>query len=143
MVHIHPDAFITSVRAALPLAAAFFMGGSLLIHEIGDHVSPTKEIFYSWLLVFFNAYIGIFIANKALKRKSGGFFAWALLGNGIRDGIFLILLFCFLEWEILNARGFVLKTFFGYFTFLAVVIYGLQNHMQRLSENPPGDKKDE
>jgi len=135
--------FISAVRHALPIAVALFTGGSLLIHEFDDHDSPRKELFYSWLLVFVNAYIGIFIANQAIKQNSGGFFAWAFLGNGLRSIAFLILLLCIVEWEILHVRAFVLKTFFGYFTFLAVLIYGLHNHMLGLSTPQACDQKDE
>jgi len=142
MMHASPE-FIASIRHALPIAVALFMGGSLLIHELDDHDSPTKELFYSWILVFFNAYIAIFIANRAVKQKSGGFFAWAFLGNGIRSIAFLILLFCILEWEILHVRGFVLKTFFGYFTFLAVLIYGLHSHMKGLGSAQQHDQNNE
>ena len=142
MMHASPE-FIASVRFIWPVAAALFLGGSLLIHEFDDHDTPTKELFYSWLLVFFNAYIAILIANRALKQDSGRFFTWAFLGNGIRSVAFLVLLLCLLEWEILNVRGFVLKTFFGYFTFLVVLVYGLQTHMKKLSSDPLRDLKDE
>ena len=142
MIHVSPE-FAGAMRHALPVAAAVFMGGSWLIHEFDDHDTPRKELFYSWLLVFFNAYIGIFIANRALKRKSVGFFAWAFVGNGMRSIAFLVLLFCILEWEILHVRGFVLKTFFGYFTFLALLIYGLHNHMKGLTSASPCRQDDE
>lgn len=154
MIAITPDPFIASIRTALPLAILFFAGGSHLIeeliaeaalqnYEIDDHKTRPKEIFYSWLLVFFNAYIGIFIANRAIKSDSSAFFAWGLLGNGVRAGIFLILLLLIVEWAIFNVRGFVLTTFFGYFTFLAVEIYGLQCHTHRPSVNPQSNQEDE
>jgi len=138
-----PRSFTSLCGRALLIALPLFMGSSLLIAELGDHVMRIKEVFYSWLLVLFNAYIGIFIANQALKRESGGFFAWAFVGNGMRSIAFLILLFCILEWEILHVRGFVLKTFFGYFTFLALLIYGLHNHMKGLSSASPCRQDDE
>lgn len=142
MIHASPE-FAAAIRHALPFALTFFAGGSFLIHEFDDHQPPTKDLFYSWLLVSFNAYIAIFIANRALKTRATGFFAWAFVGNGIRSIAFLILLFCVLEWEILHVRGFVLKTFFGYFTFLAVLIYGLHHHMKGLSSVPQHRQEDE
>ncbi len=142
MIHASPE-FMTSVRSVLPVAVLAFTGGSLLIHELDDHDTPRKELFYSWLLVFFNAYIAIFIANQALRPKTAGFYRWAFLGNGIRSVAFLVFLLCILEWEILNVRGFVLKTFFGYFTFLVVLIYGLHHHMKSLSRTAQCEQKNE
>ena len=126
--------FNISCQRATVIALALYMAGSLLITLIVDHFIPTKELFYSWLLVFINAYIGIFIANQAVRNESIGFFAWALLGNAVRAGLFLAGLMVLVKLAVLNVQGFVLITMFGYLSFLAAEIYGLQGHTRRLSQ---------
>ena len=118
-----------------PMLAAFilFTAGSIAIFAIHDQFTHVKELFYCWLLVFFNAYIGIFIANQAINRDFTGFMVWGFLINGIRNGAFLILLLVIVKHELINDRGFVLLTFFGYFSFLAAEIIGLQKHTLKRS----------
>ena len=140
-MNLRNSPFITLWGRALSLATVVFMGGSLLIAELGDHHIPTKDVFYCWLLVFFNAYIGTFIANQAIKRDFTGFCVWAFLINGVRAGLFLILLVSVVKWDISNVRGFVLITFLGYFAFLAAEIYGLHLHTLRISKDPQCGKK--
>ena len=120
------SSFISIWGKGIFVSMSGFVGGSLGIVAIDDQDTHIKEILYSWLLVFFNAYIGIFIANKAVKSDFTGFFVWAFLINGFRTGVFLILLLVMVKYHILNERGFVLMTLLGYFAFLAAEIYGLQ-----------------
>lgn len=125
------------------IASLVFIAGSLAIAEIGDRITPRKEIFYCWLLVFFNAYIGTFIANKAIKSDFTGFMVWAFLVNGLRSGVFLVSLLLIVKWDVVNVQGFVLMTFLGYFAFLSVEIHGLQKHTKRKTRTTlRGDKDD-
>lgn len=135
--------FNTCCRRALVIAMAAYVVSTLFIARIYDHLIPVKDLFYSWLLVFINAYIGIFIANQAVKSASGGFLAWALLGNAVRAGLFLVALLAVVKLDVINVRGFVLMTMFGYFSFLAVEIYGLQGLMRRLAQAPQCRQEDE
>lgn len=135
--------FIMLWGRGLSVATGVFIVGSLLIAELGDHVTRRKDVFYCWLLVFFHAYIGTFIANQAIKRDFTGFMVWAFLINGLRSGLFLILLLSVVKWDIVNVRGFVLMTFLGYFAFLAAEIYGLQKHTQRIAKDQQYDRKDD
>jgi hypothetical protein len=137
------NAFITVWGQGLSVASVVFIGGSLLIAELGDHHIPTKDVFYCWLLVFFNAYIGTFIANQAIKRNFTGFMVWGFLINGVRAGLFLILLLSVVKWDISNVRAFVLMTFLGYFAFLAAEIYGLHLYTIRISKDPQCGIKDD
>jgi hypothetical protein len=125
------SAFIRLWGRGLSGALVVFITGSLLIAELGDHVTPIKYVFYCWLLVFFNALIGTFIANQAIKRDLRGFMVCGFLINGVRAGLFLILLLSVVKWDVSNVRAFVLMTFLGYFSFLAAEIHGLQKHTHK------------
>ncbi|MDF7798693.1 hypothetical protein P4C99_04420 [Pontiellaceae bacterium B1224] len=120
-----------------------FIAGSLMIAELSDHITQKKDLFYCWLLVFFNAYIGTFIANQAIKRDSIGFLVWTFLMNGLRAGVFLFLLLSVVKWDVSNVRAFVLMTFFGYFAFLAAEISGLLKHTKEIAKDPQCGKKDD
>ncbi len=128
--------FVSGWSRAGLVATILFLGVTFLIAEFDDRITMTKEVFYSWLLVFFNAYIGTFIANQALKKGSTGFYVWGFLINGIRAGLFLVLLLIGAKWFVVHARGFVLITFFGYFIFLAAEVYGLQAYTKRIAKDP-------
>ena len=129
------SAFLALWGRGLSVASVAFVAGSLLIAELGDHITPRKDVFYCWLLVFFNAYIGTFIANQAIKRDFTGFMVWALLINGLRAGLFLILLLSVVNLDIINVRAFVLMTFFGYFSFLTAEILGLIKNTQKIAKD--------
>ena len=135
--------FVTLWGRGVSVAFITYITLSLLICEYGDHNIVRKELFYSWLLVFFNAYIGIFIANQAIRKEFTGFLVWGFLINGFRAGIFLIVLLSVIKLGILNVRGFVLITFFGYFAFLAAEIYGLHLHSTRIAKDPQCGLKDD
>jgi hypothetical protein len=137
------SAFIRLWGRGLSVASIVFMVGSGAIAEIGDHLTPRKDVFYCWLLVFFNAYIGTFIANQAIRRGSTGFLVWAFLINELRAGVFLILLLSVIKTDVENVRAFVLMTFFGYFAFLAVEIYGLHKHAISIGKDPQCGSKDD
>ena len=140
---LRSSSFVRLWGRALLVASLVFTLGSILIAELGDHNTPIKDVFYCWLLVFFHAYIGTFIANQAIRSGITGFFVWAFLVNGLRAAVFLILLLSVVKLEIVNVRAFVLMTFFGYFTFLAAEIYGLQKHTQRIAKDQQCDRKDD
>lgn len=140
---LRSSSFVRRWGRAFLAASLTFMAGSIAIAEIDDHNTQIKDVFYCWLLVFFHAYIGTFIANQAVKRDFIGFMMWALLINGLRAGLFLILLLSVLIMDVVNVRAFVLMTFFGYFTFLAAEIYGLRNHTKRTLKDPQCERKDD
>jgi hypothetical protein len=142
-MNLKNSAFITLWGRTLSVACVVFVAGSLLIAGLVDHVYLTKDVFYCWLLVFFNAYIGTFITNQALKCRHTGFLVWAFLINGLRIVGFLILLLSIVKLSVVHERGFVLMTFFGYFTFLAAEVYGLHNHTKRVSQEPHCGIKDD
>ena len=48
-----------------------------------------KELFFSWSLNLFNAYLFAAISRRAVGKELNTFLAWSLLGNGIR---FLVVL---------------------------------------------------
>ena len=137
------SSFITLWGRGLFLSSIIFVLGSAAIADIDDHITPRKDVFYCWLLVFFNAYIGTFIANQAIKRGSTGFLVWAFLINGLRAGAFLILLLSVIKADVGNVRAFVLMTFFGYFAFLAAEIYGLHRYTISIGKEPQCGRKDD
>ncbi|MDF7823152.1 hypothetical protein P4B35_03950 [Pontiellaceae bacterium B12227] len=142
-MNLQNSTFIRLWGRGLLVASVVFMLCSLLIYEQADNNTQRKDVFYCWLLVFFNAYIGTFIANQAIKRDFTGFMVWALLINGLRAGLFLILLLSIVKWQVEEVRGFVLMTFTGYFIFLAAEIYGLHTHTKRLAKDPQYGLKDD
>ena len=125
------------------IASVVFVFFTLSIYELDDDNTQRKDAFYCWLLVFFNAYIGTFIANHAIKRDFSGFMVWALLINGLRAGLFLILLLSVVKLDVVNVRVFVLMTFFGYFAFLAAEIHGLHKHTQGIAKGQQCERKDD
>jgi hypothetical protein len=137
------DGFMGFWGRGLLVSMAGYVAVSLLVVAIDEHVIHKNELFFSWLLVFFNASIGTFIANRAVKSDSTGFWVWAFLVNGFRAGVFLILLLAIVKWKVTNVSGFVLLTLFGYFAFLAAEIYGLQVHTKRTEQDPRCGLKDD
>ncbi|QBG48645.1 hypothetical protein EGM51_14995 [Verrucomicrobia bacterium S94] len=122
---IHPIDPMTLVwTRALAVSMGLFLGVTALIAGIDDQNTPRKELFYSWILVLVNAYIGIFIANKAIKQQFGGFFVWGFLLNGVRAAVFLCALLAIVEWQCVEVTSFVLMSKFGYMAFIAAEIYG-------------------
>ncbi|MEE9368932.1 MAG: hypothetical protein V3V05_08705 [Pontiella sp.] len=117
---------------SMMVAAIVFMVGSTIILHTYLHNIVLKELFCSWLLVFFNAYIGTFIANKALKQNYTGFFVWSMLINGLRIGVFVMILLIILKTNILNNREFASITLFGYLVFLAQEVYSLHTQSLRV-----------
>jgi hypothetical protein len=124
-------ALITLWGRGLSVSFLVFAAGSFLIAELSDHIIPIKEVFYSWLLVFFNAYIGTFIANKALKQDPTGFLVWGMLINGFRIGIFLIVLLVIIKMDVVDNRTFAAITILGYLIFLAREIFSIHTHSLR------------
>jgi len=53
-----------------------------------------KELFFCWIIHFFNAYTSALINKHAIGKTIDVFFKWALLGHGIRLGIILLLVIC-------------------------------------------------
>jgi hypothetical protein len=116
-------------------ASVVFMVGSVIILNTFFGSLLLKELFYCWLLVFINAYIGTFIANRALKSQSTGFLVWGMLINGFRIGVFVIVLLVILKSNFLSSREFASITVFGYLVFLAREVYSLHTHSLRVYKN--------
>lgn len=113
-------------------AGGIYMVGSVFILNTFFQNMRLKELFCSWLLVFINAYIGTFIANKALGQRYTGFWVWGMLINGFRIGIFVILLLVILKSNILNNRAFAAITLFGYLVFLVREVFSLHIRSLRM-----------
>ncbi len=121
-------------RSLLIVSMVFILGSVIILNTFYGNLL-LKELFYCWLLVFINAYIGSFIANQALKQDSTGFLVWGMLINGFRIGVFLIVLLVILKSNILNNREFAAITLFGYLVFLAREVYSLHTHSLRVYQN--------
>lgn len=102
-----------TIASLVTLLATFLLGLKMA------ESFPKKELFCCWLVVFFNAYIGAFIAKQALKRGPNAFFAWAILINGLRVGFFLAVLVVILKFDFLDVRIFAAVTVLGYLILLA------------------------
>lgn len=74
-----------------------------------------KEIFFSWFLNLFNAYLFAAISRRAVGKEVHAFLAWSLLGNGIR---FLV---------VLGAIGTVIMADWGNLT--AVITFILSGYL--------------
>ena len=70
-----------------------------------------------------------------MKQKETGFFVWAMMINGLRIGIFLVVLLIIIKMNILNNREFAAITLFGYLVFLAREIYSLHIRSLRVYQN--------
>ncbi|MDZ8118632.1 hypothetical protein [Pontiella agarivorans] len=137
---IHPIDPMTLVwTRAFAVSMGLFLGVTALITGIDDQNTHRKELFYSWLLVLVNAYIGIFIANKAIKQQFGGFFVWGFLLNGIRAAVFLFVLLAIVEWQCVEVTRFVLMSKFGYMAFIAAEIYGVHVFTLRSAQLEAGE----
>lgn len=116
---------------SLFVAAAVYMLSSLIIFSLYYQNITQKVLFYSWLLVFINASIGAFIANRALRHGPSGFFVWAVLLNGLRIVTFMIIILAVLKLKVLYAREFIAMTVMGYIMLLAGEIYSLHSQSLR------------
>ncbi len=122
------------------VSMGLFLGVTALIVGIDDQNTPRKELFYSWLLVLVNAYIGIFIANKAIRKRFEGFFIWGFLINWVRAFVFLFALLAIVKWHSVDVTSFVLMSKFGYMAFIAAEIYGVHVFTLRTAELEAGEK---
>ncbi|WP_372796263.1 hypothetical protein [Pontiella sp.] len=128
---------------AFVVSMGLFLGVTALIAGIDDQNTPRKELFYCWLLVLVNAYIGIFIANRAIRQQFGGFCVWALLINGLRASAFLFALLAIVKWQGVDVTSFVLMSKFGYMAFIAAEIYGVHVFTLRTAALEAGEKTDD
>ena len=94
---------------------------------------PNVQYINIFRTIFINAYIGIFIANKAIAGDFTRFWIWSMLINGLRVGVFLILLVTIAKLGVTNVQSFVLMTMLGYFAFIAAEVYGLNKHTLRMA----------
>ena len=117
------------------VASAIAIMGSLIILNAYSEIFPAKELLCGLLLVFFNAFIGTFIANKVLTHRYTGFLVWGMLINGFRIGIFLVLLLVIFKTNLLNNREFAAITLFGYLVFLGREVYTLHTQSLRVFQN--------
>ncbi|MFT5121859.1 MAG: hypothetical protein ACI9QL_004269 [Candidatus Omnitrophota bacterium] len=91
---------------------------------------PKKEVICCWLIVLINAYSGAFIAGRALKHGSTGFFVWSMLINAARIGFFLIALLLIKRLQIVDFKIFALLTIVGYFVMMFGEVFSL--HVQTM-----------
>ncbi len=123
------------LNRSMMITGIVFMVGSMIIINTYFQNLPLKELFCCWLLVFINAYIGTFIANRAVNSDSSGFLVWGMLINGVRIGIFLIILLVIIKMNVVDKHAFAANTVLGYLIFLAREIYSLHTQSLRVYQN--------
>ena len=93
------------LMVGVTLATSFFAFGDLL----------KKELFFSWFLNLFNAYLSASICKIAVGKGLNAFLAWSLLGGGLR---FL---------TVLSAVGYVIYVDWG--NQLALITFILSGYL--------------
>ena len=77
-----------------------------------------KELFFCWLVNFFNAYLSALICKKAVGAAGNSFLAWALLGHGLRFGLLVIAIFYAIVTKLGDPMAIVALTLTGYIIFM-------------------------
>ena len=76
-----------------------------------------KELFFSWFLNLFNAYLFALISKKALGKEQNTFLSWALLGHGVRFLMVLIAVGIVILTEFGHQESLIIFVLLGYFVF--------------------------
>lgn len=97
----------------------------MLVHFVFGEF-PKKELFFGWLLNFFNAIVFATVTGKAIGRPMSEFFLWGLLGHGLRFGALLMALVAIWRWAGLHFEVVVTVTLMGYFLCLAGEVLALR-----------------
>lgn len=83
------------------------------------------ELFFCWIVNFFNAYLSALISRKAVGRKANSFLMWALLGHGMRFGLIIIAIFYAIVTQMGDQMAIVALTLTGFIIFMVGEVLAL------------------